>query len=463
MIKLDLNQLLSITSGNLLAPGNGREILGVSIDSRTIQPKNLFIALKGENKDGHDFILEAVKKGASAVLLEKPEGVLEKIFGVHLISVADTKKSIQDISQWYRKLFEVKVVAITGSNGKTTTKDMSAEVLSAKFKVLKSKKSYNNQIGVPLTILDLENDTDFLIAELGMNQPGEIAILSKIVSPQIGVITNIGPAHLESMKNLETIAQEKFSLIENMAMKGTAILNADDQFSFERIKTEKRKVLSFGIKNKADFQGSKIRISSDGKVSFSINDRIEIKLKLLGRHNVYNALAAFAIGKSVGLEDEKIKQKLQNFSPAEFRMELLEIKGIRIINDSYNANPASMQNALLTLKEMKTKGKKIAVLGDMLELGKESQIFHQKMGEEIFKLKINVLVCVGELVKSIAEGAKRKGLDSSKVFSFKTNEQASSFLLEFLKEGDLVLVKGSRKMKLEEVVLKLKNLYPVRN
>ena len=471
MIELKYRELLEIVKGKPFPDVPTEDFLtrGVSIDSRDIVPQNLFIAIKGDRFDGHDFMEEAVAKGSSCVVLSKSR-VSEKLNylfsstkGIRAILVDDTRTALQEIAKWYRDKFKLKVIGVTGTNGKTTTKEMIALVLSKRYKVLRSEKSYNNQIGVPLTLLRLTTETEVLVLELGMNQPGEIGILTKIVEPDLGLITNIGPAHLEYMISLEKISQAKFELMENMNEKGLIVLNADDPYLSERAKKEKKKVYTYGIEKQADFVADKVMQNGNGFLSFLVNGEIPINLKLLGKHNVYNALAAFSVGSILGVEKEKIKEALESYSPFEFRMEPTTINGIKIINDSYNANPLSMENALETLRSMKSKSRKIAILGDMLELGEKSIEFHEKVGEKVRQSGVDYLFTYGELSLHIAQGAMNNGLKKEYINSFDDKKALLGYLLEFLKPGDLVLFKGSRKMRLEEIVEGLKKLYQAKN
>jgi UDP-N-acetylmuramoyl-tripeptide--D-alanyl-D-alanine ligase len=468
MLNISLDELLKVTGGKLWNDGKGNKIIarGVSIDSRTIQKGNLFVAIPGERFDGHQFVPDAVKKGAGVVIIskEKKDQVkTEEFKSVPRVVVEDTKKALREIASWYRNKFDLSAVAVTGTNGKTTTKEMIAEVLASKFKVLKSIKSYNNLIGVPLTLFELNAYTQILVLELGMSNPGEIGILTETTKPDIGVITNIGPAHLESMESLEKIAQAKFELLNHMPSPHTVILNADDKFLAKRIKDGKEKTISFGIQNKADFQATGLVPSEEGYIGFKVNGKLPINLKLLGEHNVYNALAAFAVGSLLGVDEIKIKDSLERYTPSELRMELVQIGNIRIINDTYNANPISMAKALETLKQMKNQGRKIAVLGDMLELGEKAFDYHFELGRLVAKSGIDLLLTVGKLSFAIGQGAKEQGMNAERILAFENNEQTSAYLIDNLKVDDLVLIKGSRKMKLEEVVVNLKSLLSHQN
>lgn len=471
MIELRYKKLLDMVTGNPFPEKPIEDLLikGVSIDSRKIEPQNLFIAIKGERFDGHDFIKDALDKGSSCVIIkknklsEKEKHFFSSTTGKRAVLVDDTRAALQKIAKWYRDKFRPEVIGVTGTNGKTTTKEMIAEVLSRKYKVIRSEKSFNNQIGVPLTLLKLTPETEVLVLELGMNQPGEIGVLTKMVEPDLGLITNIGPAHLEYMGSLENITQAKFELLDNMDKNGITVLNTDDPYLLDRAKSEKRKVYTFGLESKADFMADKITQNGNGFFSFWVNSLIPINLKLLGRHNVYNALAAFSVGSILEVGKEEIKKALENYTPFELRMEIYLINRIKVINDSYNANPSSMENALEALKGMKAEGRKITVLGDMLELGQKSYEFHKKVGEKVKECGIDYLFTLGELALGFAEGAEIKGFAKKNIFSFQNKKELLENLLEFLRPGDLVLFKGSRKMKMEEITEGLKKLYPLKN
>ncbi len=468
MLIISLNDVLKVTGGKLWSNTEISSAIagGISIDSRTIKKGNLFVAIPGERFDGHRFVSEATKGGASLVIMsqEKIDQIRkEELRGTPAVLVEDTKKALRDIASWHRNKFELPAVAVTGTNGKTTTKDMIAEVLSSEFKVLKSIKSYNNLIGVPLTLFELNRDTEVLALELGMSNPGEIGILTKTAKPDLGVITNIGPAHLESMETLEKVAQAKFELLDNMPPAHTAVLNADDQFLAERIKEAKEKTVSFAIGKETDFRASEITTNEEGYIRFKVNGRVDINLRLLGEHNVYNALAAFAVGSLLGVDELHIKRSLERYQPSELRMELVRFANIKVINDSYNANPVSMANALRTLKQTKSQGRKIAVLGDMLELGEKTFDYHFKLGRSVVESGVDLLLTVGKHSLAIGEGARRHGMKGKRILAFDDNQNVSAYLLENLTAGDLVLIKGSRKMRLEEVVSNLKSLYGRQN
>jgi len=460
MISLSVRELLEIVKGDL---GEAKPELmsnnfaGVSIDSRTIARGNLFVALAGENNDGHDFAGQAVKRGAAAVLIS--ESKRRKIdssltAGIPVIQVKDTRTALQVLGADYRKRFDMSVVAITGSNGKTTTKEMIAQVLASKYEVVKSQKSFNTQIGVPLTIFELSADTEVLVLELGTSQFGELARLAEIAQPTSAVILNIGPAHLETFGSLENVAKAKFELLDKLPEDKTAFLNLDDLILKKRASQEKHRVVSFALHNQADYQALDVIISGNGHIDFKVRHNL-VRLNLLGRHNVYNALATYAVAEGFGMSHLEIARVLANYQPAHLRMETLEIGGVKIINDSYNANPASMLAALESLRQTKTAGKRIAVLGDMLELGNEAKKLHEEIGKKAAESELDYLLTVGVLAEFIARSAEVNGISKKRVKSFDNNQAAAGHLIEILKPGDTVLLKGSRRIKLEEITERL--------
>ena len=470
MFQITLNELAKVTGGEILpGPAAGDQMItGIGIDSRNIDQGNLFVAVPGERFDGHRFTGEAVANGAQIAVIARGKKEIadqEILSRAAVVLVDDTRKALRDMAAWYREKFDIPTVAVTGTNGKTTTKDMIAAALSSRYRVHKSPQSYNNLVGVPLTLFQLNSHSEALVLELGMSSPNEIAVLTRTAKPDTGVITNIGPAHLESMGSLERIARAKFELPDNMSSPKTLILNADDPILAGRI-GEKRKderIISFGIEKKSDFTADRIELNGEGHISFRVNQNLTIGLRLLGLHNVYNALAAFAVGSLKEVDPQEIRQSLEQYEPSHLRMELVRIGNISVINDSYNANPISMAKALETQKSIQASGRKVAVLGDMLELGEKAPDFHLEVGRKAARSGVDLLVLVGDLAGLIGQGAREAGMSSDQVLTFDRNEQVSLFLLENLRDGDLLLVKGSRKMKTEEVVASLKAQYARQN
>lgn len=461
MEPLLLSQIIKATGGSLISGSLDTKISGISIDSRTISCGDLFIALKGEKFDGSAFLEEAFKKGAIGAVVAK-EVETEKI----IIKVKDTLRALGDIAKIYREMFDIPVVAISGSNGKTTTKEMLSHILSKEFNTLKAKASFNNFVGVPLTLLEIKRNTQVVVMEMEINLLGGIKRLCEIAQPLVGIVTNIGNTHLEYLKTKKGVYKEKSELIESLPDKGTAVLNCDDPYVV-RMKelTKAKKVVGFGIKNKAEFSASEIEIK-DRFLEFTINsptqkgwrgrksrlNKYRVRLNTIFYNNVYNALAAIAVAHSVfGLNLEAIAVYLEDFKFPPLRMELIRLKDIEVINDSYNANPQSMREAILTLKNLSTSGRKIAILGDMLELGQNSLDFHYQIGKLCAGSKIDLLITVGNLARYIAKGARDKEMLSKNILSFKSNKEICKSISHILKPADTILIKGSRKMRMEEI------------
>jgi len=443
-----ISEIIKVTQAQLINGKSDLEFSNLSLDTRKIKKGEVFLAIRGSKFDGHDFLKEAEKKGAVGLIVEK---IPKQSFRIPILKVKDTVKALGDIARYQRNKFSLSLIAITGSNGKTTAKEMLAYLLGLRYKVLKNEGTQNNQIGVPLTLLKLNSDYDIVVLELGTNHFGEIEYLTKICSPNIGIILNIGPAHLEFFKNLETVFEEKISLIKNLAYPAIGILNNDDPFlrTFLR-KTKNKFLIGFGIKNKCDFQAEDLKLKKQ-KVIFSLNQK-DFSLNTLGFFNVYNALASFVVCRLFGFSYEELKVSLKKFKFPPQRLEIKEIKGITFIDDTYNANPGSLNEALNVLERLKAKNRKIVVLGDMLELGKEAEKFHYQLGIRILKL-CDIIIGVGEFFGRLDEIAKKNYLKKT-VLTCATSEEARDLLFKIIKpkKGDLVLVKGSRLMQMEEVL-----------
>ncbi|MDI6689879.1 MAG: UDP-N-acetylmuramoyl-tripeptide--D-alanyl-D-alanine ligase [Actinomycetota bacterium] len=460
MFPLTVSQILLATNGELLNGLPQRVINDISIDTRTLKPGDLFIPIKGDHYDGHQFLKCALEKGAFGFLTQKWDKALKNIFGelkeeTIVIRVEDGLKALKDLAQYLRGQLRVEVVGITGSTGKTCTKDMLANVLSQRMKVIWSERNYNNEIGVPLTILKAEQGTQILVVEMAMRGLGQIRELAEIAHPTIGLVTNVGKTHFEFLGSEELIAQAKSELVEAIPEDGIVFLNQDD-FWTERLKSlSLAQVLTFGLSELSNFRACDINVDSMGKPSFKILSNrgdIWVNLPILGRHNVYNALATFAIASYLGLPLEDIKNGLETCTLSGMRMQLLTTpKGITILNDAYNANPTSMRAALIALGDIKSQSRKIAVLGDMLELGEITDVSHFELGKFVKEVGVNTLITVGERSKRIAEGALQSGMDSKEVISCDASTEAARILNRMLEQGDIVLIKASRAMKLEEV------------
>jgi len=449
-----VRDVLGAVKGKLLS-GNPDEMLtGISTDTRNIKNGELFVAIKGGNFDGHSFILDAVAKGAGGVLVQEG-GITNanfKLPDVSFILVNDSIRALGDIGNFHRSRFNIPIIGITGSNGKTTTKEMTSAILSKKFNALKSYGTENNNIGVPLTLMRLNSNHNMVILEMGTNHLGEIRRLSEIARPTMAIITNIGPSHLEYLEDVDTVLKAKLEILEYMDKDGKLILNADDD-SLRTIKTS-RKAIWFGFDKEADFYADKINPEPDG-INFRLNGKWDISLGVLGRHNVYNALAAIACGLDFGVSIDDIKDVLKEFKVPNMRMEVKRFGDIKIINDTYNANPPSMKQAIEALRDMVTEGRKVLVVGDMLELGTFSGRFHHLVGKQAAESGIDLIVAVGKLAEHISKGAQEAGMSQRKIKLCAATKEACEKVASLIKKGDTILVKGSRAMKMEGIVNEL--------
>lgn len=465
MIPLQIEDILNSTGGELIAGTLDGAITDISLDSRTISPGNLFVALQGEKHDGNSFFREALAKGAAgAIISRQPQRADEVAKGSFVIKVNDTLRALGDIAQSYRdKVSKTEAIAVSGSNGKTTTKEILCWLLAEKFTIVGSKASFNNYIGVPLTLFEISNHTNVVVLEMETNMIGGIKRLCEIARPSCGIVTNVGDTHLEHLKTKEAVYRERAELIESLPIDGFAVLNHDDPYVVRMKELGSKKVISYGIQNTADFTASGIMSSmhvravsgiQNAFLEFTLNKKYKIRLNTIFYKNVYNALAAIAVSISVfKLDMETIIARLRDFRFPPMRMEVLFSDEIAVINDAYNANPQSMREALLTLKKLRMYGRRIAVLGDMHELGENSSVFHFRIGRLCAALRVDILITIGSSASFIAEGAKEAGMSPKNIFIFDDNLKAvADLLLHMLRPKDMVLVKGSRKMKMEELV-----------
>ncbi len=462
MNNIEISNVLKAINGELLLGNSELCITGISTDSRTIKKGELFFALDGENYNGHTFADQAVSNGAAgAVISNNKDAVSSLLKGFEkriLIEVADTLQALGDLAKFYRKCLRTDFVAVTGSNGKTTTKDMIYHVLRNFSNVTRSRKSFNNFIGVPLTIFDSDFTQDFCVVEMGTNAPGEIRRLSEIIYSDFTILTNISCSHLEGLGSIEGVANAKAELIENMAENGTLITNADNDWCNRIANRYDGNVITFGFNKSADIRASNVERNDSGFV-FTVNDDSTVKLNVLGKHNIYNAMAAIAICNAVGIGMGDICDKFVDFKLPPMRMEKQVCGDIVVINDGYNSNPASMSAALEEFSQLTTPGRKILVCGDMLELGNYAESLHREIGTKVAKSDVDVLWTVGSFSRFVAEEAVANGMPEERIQSCETSEEISSFVASQLKKDDTVLVKGSRGMKLENVVHQIENCF----
>ncbi len=437
------------SGGTLISGDPRREVAVVCSDSRKLATGDLFVALRGEKFDAHTFLGEAARLGAAAAIVEQVTPGLPASFGV--IQVANSLVALQRLSAGYRQSLSLKVVGITGSNGKTSTKDLAAGVLGERFRVTKTEGNLNNHIGLPLTMLRARGSDQIGIFEMGMNHPGEIAPLAALAKPDVAIITNVGIAHIEFMKTREAIALEKGMLAEALDESGTVILSAQDDFSESIASRTKAKAVFAGI-GAGDVQANELRAGSTGThFRLSADGRsVGAEVPVPGEHMVQNAVLAAAAGRVFGLSLEESAAGFKKLSLTKGRLEQKTARGIQILDDTYNANPDSMAAALRTLATLPTTGRRIAVLGAMGELGDEAERGHRSVGEVAARERIDCVITVGEQAIWIAEAAQRGGVDQ--VRQTGTAEEATSLLVELAHPGDLVLVKGSRSAKMERIV-----------
>ena len=453
MLPLTIEEVLNAAGGRLASGDLPAGIAGVSTDTRTLKAGDLYIPISGDRFDGHDFIGEAFRKGAAASFISKKIST-DSLTGP-VIEVGDALLAYQALAAFYRRKLGVKVVAVTGSAGKTTTKELIGAILEKKFSTVKSEENFNNEIGVPRTIFKLEPKDEVAVLEMAMRGREQIRPLARLARPDIGVITNIGEAHYELLGSIKAIADAKGELLEEMDKDAVAVLNADDGWlSYLRGKTNCR-VLSFGESAGSDVRledaeslnlgGYRLRVSFPSRTGC-------FDFPLLGRHNIKNALAALAVGEIFGLGLPEMAEALSDAVPGWKRMERRVLPGgINLLLDCYNANPGAVRQALDTLAALQADGKKVAVLGDMLELGEITQQAHLDTGGYAALSGIDALYTVGALGELIARGAREAGMSPERIFSFSSNGGAAKALAENLRGGEVVLIKGSRKMKMEEV------------
>jgi UDP-N-acetylmuramoyl-tripeptide--D-alanyl-D-alanine ligase len=450
MDPLSLRKIAEFAQGSLTAGDAALTVSKISTDSRTLQPGDLFVPLRGENFDGHKFVEQASERGAVGAMVEEDwKGATGKTFA--LIRVPDTLVGYQNLAANYRRSLPLKVVAITGSNGKTSTKDFVAATLSRGFQVTKTEGNFNNHVGLPQTMLAASSSDEIAVWEIGMNHPGEIAALSKLAAPDAAIITNVGLAHIEFMGSREAIAAEKGALAEAVGVDGTVILNADDPFSQGIAKRTRAKVIFAGIEN-GSVRANEVTQSPTG-CEFTILEgahRCRAQLPVPGIHMVQNAMLAVAAGRAFGLSLEDCAAGLASAPLTKARLQIKEINGLQFIDDSYNANPDSMKAALRTLVELDTDGRRVAVLGQMSELGEESERRHREVGEAAAALGVDELIAVGATGAEMARSAQKAGLRKSTAVA--TTEDAAELLGETASQGDLILVKGSRSARMERVI-----------
>lgn len=445
MIKLRVKEIVKASRGRVDSIDQNALISGFSIDSRTINPGEVFIAVKGDNYDGHDFIPDALSKGAEGVIAAEGGSWSAR----HTIIVEDTIEAMAEIASLTRRKADIPVVCITGTNGKTTVKGMLSSILSRHHKVLTSKKSYNNVIGLSLTMFNLDAEDELAILEIGTNAPGEIARLSAIAKPNMAVITNIAEGHLEAFHDKESVFLEKTSLLDFIPPTGCVFLNKDDEF-LGRISPQGVTKKFYGMQEASDFRITEIERKKEG-FSFLLNAK-KFTLPLEGVHNVYNAASAVAVSEYFGVEEEDIRKALEEVTLPGMRLERIKAGDIVFINDSYNSNPGSFASALEVLEDASSDGRKGVVAGDMLELGSRSGELHRRVGAEIALKGFDFLIALGSFAKDMLTGAIGEGMAPERVHFASSHEEAAEIVKSMTEANSVVLLKGSRKTRMEEVL-----------
>ena len=452
--------------GGKIAGRTDGTVKGVSIDTRKECEGTIFVALHGERTDGHKFVEEALRKGAKAVVIDGSAAEAAGSLGdsareVAIFAVRDTLKALQRLAAEYRKLIGPRVVAVTGSTGKTTTKEMIASVLSRRFKVHSTPGNLNNHIGLPVTILGMEGSEDVLVTEMGASAPKEIHALSDIAGPDYGVVTNIGPAHLEFFKTLKGVAKAKAELLEALPRRGKAVLPRDDDFFEFLVSKTAAQYVSFGFSPEADYTISNLeRLEGPRGYGFTINETA-LKIHLYGKHNVLNAACAFAVGEIFGVEPPDIAGAIEETEQPSSRGVVYDLGGITIVDDSYNSNPASLKSAVESFVDMPVEGKRWLVLGDMLELGQQSKDLHSEMGVICGKAGVDGLITLGTESVELNRQASVQRKAPPVISHFIDAAKLAGYLNEYLQPGDAVLIKGSRGMRMEKVLEELEHLREV--
>ncbi len=430
-------------------------VRGVSIDSRTASPEDLFIAVRGNNHDGHDYLAEAIEKGCIAAVVNARHDLSDELvsrFPVGVLRVQDTREALLALGGYYRSLLPSTVVAVTGSNGKTTVKNMIDHILSTKFTGIASPSSYNNEIGVPMTLLSAEGGGDYIICEVGTNSSGEVGKLARTIRPDIGVVTSISAAHIEGLGSVEHIAAEKGALLGWLDNEKTGIVYADNPEFNRVLKGCEARLIRFGVSSEADLRLTDYRREGWGQ-RFQINDHLRVRLAVPGRHNALNAIAAIAVSARFGFSQEEAAAALADYTLPPMRMELVEMGSVTVVNDTYNANPSSLRAAIEVVSEAAS-GRLVAIIGDMLELGEQSGMFHEEIGTLLASRGFDLVVGIGELGAVVAGKAAERGI---KATAFADTEEACRGIADHICANDMMLIKGSRAMKLENLFPALRN------
>ncbi|PRR78750.1 UDP-N-acetylmuramoyl-tripeptide--D-alanyl-D-alanine ligase [Clostridium liquoris] len=461
---LSFEEIVKAVNGEVLRKGNRFDYDNISTDTRKIHDKSIFIALKGENFNGNSYVKQASEKGALICIIDEVIYKSEDIKDyTSIIKVQDTKKALLDLAKYYRSKLDIKVVAITGSTGKTSTKDLTAAVLGAKYKVFKTEGNFNNEIGLPLMIFKLDNSYQVAVLEMGMSNLGEIHSMADVARPDIAIITNVGISHIENLKTRENILKAKLEITDFFKEKNTLIVNGDNDL-LSLLEEKNFSLIKTGFENKWDFYAYDI-VVNENSIDFKVKEKMQVEesihIDLPGKHNVWNALLAIACGTVLKMSLKEIKEGLRNLQTSDMRLDIIRGNKFTIVNDCYNASPDSMKAAIDVLMNIIGK-RKIAVLGTMKELGEESYLAHKEVGKYAKGKGIDLLIALGEFGKAYREGfqereSHEKIKESDESFlQFEDYDSVVEFLISYLKKEDVVLFKASRAMKFEKIIEKLK-------
>lgn len=454
MEKLTLKEIEVAIEGKIIQQGTKEEFYNLSIDTRNLKDGDIYLAIRGENFNGNDYVVEAMNKGAKLCIVDEVKFECNDIKeDVSVLLVKNTRKAILDLARYYRETLDIKVVGITGSTGKTSTKDLTAAVLGSKYKVFKTKGNFNNEIGLPLMIFSLDRSYDIAVLEMGMSNEGEIHNLAYAAKPDIALITNVGISHIENLGTRENILKAKMEITDFFNENNVLIINCDNDM-LSTVKEKDYKIVKIGTENELNYKARGI-ISNEDSVKFQLKedntcDLVQYVINMPGKHNVLNGMLAIACGKELGLSVEEIQRGLLNVEATSMRLEVIKSEKLTIINDCYNASPDSMFAALDVLKNCNG-NKKIAVLGTMKELGNEAKNAHFKVGEYAKECGVDLLICIGDN----SEDYKLGFAQNSDSMVFDDKDEAIKYLENFISLGDVVLVKASRSMKFEHIVNKL--------
>lgn len=463
---LQVKDILNFINGELLYGNVEIECESFSKDTRNIKKGDIYLGIKGESFNGSEFYIDALEKGAKGCIIQDVDvdiNIYKRFPDRFIIKVVDVILALQDIARHKRNLYDIPVVAVTGSVGKTSTRDLIASVVAEKYKVLKTQGNYNNNIGLPLTILEAK-DQEAMVLEMGMNQKGEISLLTKIAKPTIAVITNVGTAHIGNLGSRENILKAKLEIMEGLSKEGTLIINNDnDMLNKWNIENKEKnlKLVTFGADKESDVKANNIKLGQNGSTyEIDLGGQKQVfKVPVGGKHFVVNSLAAVAVGKVLGIEIDKIKKGIEEFELTKRRMDISILKNnVMLINDSYNASYDSMKASIEYLASLKSK-RKIAILGDMLELGEYAEDLHRKVGNEILKNNIDILITVGEYSNYIVDQIEKNNENNVKIYKAKNIEEASEIAKKIIREEDAILVKASNSMRFNVIVENIKETF----